>query len=164
MKRFINYRASQAGLASALERKRFHRLKGYCDFFPIGGACGRQQSCIFLLLGSDGKPGSRGSRAILSCVFVGYAHSEWEPRRRCLVPGLCGAGVSRAVASRGQLFLARCGVEHLQVLLPRGLCRSPEESVEGLAVPSVACLANSRMHELQQSNLSGCYRCCCLEN
>ena len=33
--------------------------------------------------------------------------------------------------------------------------------VEGLAVPSVACLADSRVHKHQQSNLSGSY-CCCL--
>lgn len=32
IKKFINYRASQAGLGNALERTWFHRLKGYCDF------------------------------------------------------------------------------------------------------------------------------------
>lgn len=53
IKRFINYRASQAGLADALERTWFHRLKAYCDFAlsDIPAAWQQWQPRLQLLVG-----------------------------------------------------------------------------------------------------------------
>lgn len=93
--------------------------------FLSAGAWGRERGCAFPLLGSDGEPGSAGSRAILSCAFLGCVRAGREPSRRRLVPGLRSADARRAVASHVQAFL--CSLWHVT---PRGGASAPGPVLE----------------------------------
>lgn len=80
--------------------------------------------------------------------------------RAVAVPGLCHAGLSGAV--RGVTVRGVTAAVTPDVLLPG--CRSPEGSVEGRPVPSVAWLANSGVRELfrksnDQATLSVLHAC-----
>lgn len=109
----MNYRASQAGLASALERKRFHRLKGYCDIFPLSGdwrskvgccCCSDAVACVGSAhtwsRAGDGRAGSVPRRAERSRVRHRVRCHRGCDTGRCCCPG--------AGAPRGRCKDSRC--------------------------------------------------------
>lgn len=99
IRRLINYRASQAGLAHALAKKWFRMLKGYWDSVPSSGGFWRTARWHVLLLVALASLAAEapGSFTHVQCIFVGfYAQQAMSSTRSMQCRGEQNSGSVRA--------------------------------------------------------------------